>query len=418
MRALALLILAVLWLCMPLSAAMAGQETSADALPTVLLPAMGLGPGDVAVVINEAEPLSRMIGEYYRQRRGIPEANVVRVSFEPGVQRMEPEVFAALRRDILTRTPAQVQAYALAFSAPYAVGCMSVTSAVALGYSPKYCASGCKPTAASSYFGYEGHRPWDDLGVRPAMMLAATDFLAAKALVDRGILADDSWPQGTAYLLSTSDRSRNVRALGYPAVRDKLGMLLPVRIMKADSLRGRDDVLFYFTGLARVPDIYANRYLPGAMADHLTSYGGALDSGRQMTVLEWLQAGATGSYGTVVEPCNLPGKFPDPLRAMSRYLRGMTLLEAYWGSVAMPGQGLFVGEPLAAPFGGCRIERDGAWLRITTRGLPPGKYDVLASADGLPPFRPLRRNVEIWGNPQMFQVQDNGSAYLQVLPSR
>jgi hypothetical protein len=26
------------------------------------------------------------------------------------------------------------------------------------------------------------------------------------------------------------------------------------------------------------------------------------------------------------------------------------VLEAYWKSVAMPGQGVFVGEPLAAPF--------------------------------------------------------------------
>jgi hypothetical protein len=30
------------------------------------------------------------------------------------------------------------------------------------------------------------------------------------------------------------------------------------------------------------------------------------------------------------------------------------LLEAYWKSVAMPGQGLFLGEPLARPFAGRR----------------------------------------------------------------
>ena len=32
------------------------------------------------------------------------------------------------------------------------------------------------------------------------------------------------------------------------------------------------------------------------------------------------------------------------------YTRGETLIEAYWKSVKWPGQGLFVGEPLAAPF--------------------------------------------------------------------
>jgi hypothetical protein len=63
-----------------------------------------------------------------------------------------------------------------------------------------------------------------------------------------------------------------------------------------------------------------------------------------------LEAGATGSYGTVVEPCNLLEKFPHPAVVMNRYLRGETLIEAYWKSVLMPGQGIFVGEPLAAPF--------------------------------------------------------------------
>jgi hypothetical protein len=53
----------------------------------------------------------------------------------------------------------------------------------------------------------------------------------------------------------------------------------------------------------------------------------------------------------VTEPCNLPGKFPRPKVFLSHYLRGETVLEAYWKSVEMPGQGLFVGEPLARPFG-------------------------------------------------------------------
>jgi hypothetical protein len=52
----------------------------------------------------------------------------------------------------------------------------------------------------------------------------------------------------------------------------------------------------------------------------------------------------------VVEPCNLPEKFPFVPVVTSRYLRGETLIEAYWKSVLMPGQGIFIGEPLAAPF--------------------------------------------------------------------
>jgi len=38
-----------------------------------------------------------------------------------------------------------------------------------------------------------------------------------------------------------------------------------------------------------------------------------------------------------------------PYLAM-QYLRGETLIESYWKSVAWPGQGVFVGDPLAAPY--------------------------------------------------------------------
>jgi uncharacterized protein (TIGR03790 family) len=75
-----------------------------------------------------------------------------------------------------------------------------------------------------------------------------------------------------------------------------------------------------------------------------------LTDSNQMSALRWLEAGATGSYGTVVEPCNFPQKFADPAIVIGRYVTGATLIEAYWKSVAWPGQGVFVGEPLAAPF--------------------------------------------------------------------
>lgn len=50
------------------------------------------------------------------------------------------------------------------------------------------------------------------------------------------------------------------------------------------------------------------------------------------------------------EPCNQVAKFPNPAVFLNRYLRGDTVLEAYWKSVEMPGQGLFLGEPLARPY--------------------------------------------------------------------
>jgi uncharacterized protein (TIGR03790 family) len=75
-----------------------------------------------------------------------------------------------------------------------------------------------------------------------------------------------------------------------------------------------------------------------------------LTESRQMSSLRWLEAGATGSYGTVAEPCNFVEKFPRPNLVIDNYLNGETLLESYWKSVEWPGQGIFIGEPLATPF--------------------------------------------------------------------
>jgi len=121
-----------------------------------------------------------------------------------------------------------------------------------------------------------------------------------------------------------------------------------VSTLRQDALLNANDVLFYFTGKASVEGLDTLHFVPGAIADHLTSAGGLLTDGSQMSALRWLEAGATGSYGTVIEPCNLPQKFPDPVVVGEAYLRGETLIEAYWKSVAMPGQGIFFGEPLAA----------------------------------------------------------------------
>ena len=70
-----------------------------------------------------------------------------------------------------------------------------------------------------------------------------------------------------------------------------------------------------------------------------------------MSALRWLEAGATASYGSVQAPCAIRQKFPDPAIVIRRYVAGETLIEAYVKSVEMPAQGIFVGEPLARPYG-------------------------------------------------------------------
>lgn len=318
---------------------------------TQAAPENRLTADEVALVVNQSDPLSRQIAEYYQQRRAIPDGNIIHVEFDPNRPVLSAEEFAALWADVQRQTPATVQAYALTWAQPYRVGCMSITAAFTFGYDPVYCAQGCTTTAPSVYFNSDQPDPYQAYRIRPTMALAADSFDAAKALIDRGVAADGSRPWGTAYLMNTTDQNRNVRSQFYPEIELQLGALYPMQVLDGDQLRDRPDVMFYFTGLANVSAIETNQFQPGAVADHLTSFGGQLTDSGQMSSLEWLKAGATGSYGTVVEPCNFPQKFPHPGVLMAHYLDGDTLLEAYWKSVLMPGQGIFIGEPLARPYG-------------------------------------------------------------------
>jgi uncharacterized protein (TIGR03790 family) len=364
-------------------------------------PQPGLDADQLGVIVNDDDPDSVAIAAYYREKRGIPATNVIHVRFKPGRSTLSREEFVNLKRLVDRKTPKNVQAYALTWAQPYRVDCMSITSAFAFGFDPAYCASSCKPTQPSPYFNSSVTRPYAAYHMRPAMSLAAASVAEAKKLIDRGIASDGSNPAGTAYLVSTTDKNRNVRAAGYASVRALMQSVMPTEIVEANALENKPDVMFYFTGLAQVAGIDSNRFLPGAIADHLTSAGGDLFGSGQMSSLHWLEAGATGSYGAVVEPCNFPAKFPVPGIVMAHYLQGETLIEAYWKSVQMPGQGIFIGEPLARPFAGIRHDTRGGGLTLSARLLTPGLYEVQAAPSMIGPYRSVGRMAIAAGTRQI-----------------
>jgi uncharacterized protein (TIGR03790 family) len=363
------------------------STTGEPVMPTVLFPRTSILPEELAVIVNDDDPLSSQIADYYVAARGIPAANVVHVSL-PLVAELTPEQFEPIHADVQAELPEGIQALALTFTNPYRVGCMSITSAFTFGYGP---CGGCIVTNLSPYYDSPSLRPFDDHGVRPTMMLAATSFENAQALVDRGVASDGTHPAGTGYLVRTTDPARSVRWRQMQAASDGWEGWDGLELLfvdngaggGSDTIQAADDVVFYFTGLADVPGIETNTYHPGAIADHLTSFGGQVPQSGQMSALRWLEVGATGSYGTVVEPCNYPEKFPHVGIAIANYFRGQTLVEAYWKSVAWPGEGLFIGEPLARPWDGSMVEMVGDDLVITTNLLAPGVLYDIDAADAL-----------------------------------
>jgi uncharacterized protein (TIGR03790 family) len=312
--------------------------------------AEGLSPDRLGVIYNRNDRSSTDIAQYYAEQRRIPTSNLIGLSVPDRVSISRDEL-KQLRSEMLLKLPSNVQSLLLVWSRPYAVECMSVTTAFAAGYQPGFCEPGCQRTTLSPLFDTAGWLPADTTGWLPAMLLPSADKALARAIIERGVKADGSEPSGTVYLVRTQDAARNVRAAGFSDTEALLSRQVRIVEVATPVKTPLFDILAYFTGAARVEELSKLSFRPGAAADHLTSAGGRLDESSQMSALEWLRQGATASYGSVSEPCNLPGKFPSPAVLIDHYRRGDTLLEAYWKSVAMPGQGLFLGEPLARPYG-------------------------------------------------------------------
>ncbi len=309
----------------------------------------GLDAARLGVIYNVDQPASRELARLYAADRSIPAANLIGVHL-PDVDVVAPEVFAPVRAQAIAQLPTEVQSLLLVWSKPYAVGCMSVTTAFAAGYRAAFCEPSCELTAKNPLYDVDTWLPADTVGWWPAMLLPAQDESLARDVIRRGRASDGTAPPGIVYLVSTQDTSRNVRAARYKETEVLLSSRVGTLQMSTPITAEVPDAIGYFTGAARVGELARIHFRPGAVADHLTSTGGILYGGSQMSALEWLRQGATGSYGSVSEPCNHPEKFPDPAVFFSHYLRGETLLEAYWKSVAMPGQGLIIGEPLARPY--------------------------------------------------------------------
>jgi uncharacterized protein (TIGR03790 family) len=318
--------------------------------------AEGLDPERLGVIFNGNDKTSMRVAQYYALHRHIPAINLVGLPV-PDRAVINRDELKQLRVLLLAQLPSSVQSLLLIWSRPYAVECMSITTAMAAGYQPAFCEPGCGTTALNPLFDTSGWLPADTTGWLPAMLLPSQDEALAETVIDRGIRSDGSRPSGTVYLIRTEDVARNARAAGYADTEALLSSRVRLREFTAPVDRPPADIIGYFTGAMRVEELPALGFRPGAAADHLTSSGGALEGSRQMSALEWLRQGATASYGSVSEPCAHLGKFPNPAVLFNHYLKGDTLLEAYWKSVAMPGQGLFIGEPLARPYG---RSRDGA----------------------------------------------------------
>ncbi|MEA3404274.1 MAG: TIGR03790 family protein [Pseudomonadota bacterium] len=371
------------------------------------LPSYGVTNQNLAVIVKRGDLLSVKTAEYYQQKRNIPPEHIFTVDL-PETDSMGAAAFKKMYQALKEQLPEPIQGMVLTWQKPYRVGCMSVTSAFTLGFDPKYCqefGKGCRQTANSPYFDSFSSKPWQELAIRPSMLLTGRNWFDIKRLIDRGVISDGRMPMGSAYLVRTSDRHRSSRWPIFKQLAEKWTFHDELAIEYIDRskkempnyLQGMQDIMLYQTGGAKIPFIDENVYLPGAIADHLTSAGGfGLGNKGQMKAFRWLEAGATGSYGTVVEPCNFQAKFPNPAIIIPHYLSGETLIEAYWKSVKQPGEGLFIGEPLARPYGYHKVYFTEKTVLLKTRRLNPLRpYKVLAWDDKAKQYQQIKAQAKL-----------------------
>ncbi|MDX2015307.1 MAG: TIGR03790 family protein [Myxococcaceae bacterium] len=376
----------------------------------------GLTANELGVLVNEADPISVAVAARYVTARSIPVRNVVRLTFDAGTSTtLSAQAFAPLKAIADAQgEDAGVQAWVVTWTRPYRVDCMSLGTAFAVGFDAGFCSTPCAPTTGLSTFDDEGltdagpsHRFFDRLRIRPTMMLASNgaDAGVAFSTIAQGLAADDSFPSGEGFFVRTTDMARSVRWPEWVSVTMPQWADGGLTLSYVDGSMGGPQalvdagpVLFYFQSSASVPSIATNQYLPGAVADHLTSFGGQVPTSGQMSQLRWLEAGATASYGTVVEPCNFTTKFPNTTVLLSHYFRGEPIIEAYWKSVRMPGEGLFTGEPLARPWGAQLTTWDATsrTLGLTTTHLKPGlRYAIDSAPTRQGPWTRVRLNVSV-----------------------
>ena len=329
---------------------------------------------NVIVVLNQNSTNSLQLANAYCEQRGVPPQNVLRLTnqwsggslsctadeFENNLQ--GPLLDMISRRNLTN----QIQFVLLSMDLPYQVigsnGVNSTTSALFYGFKPDtnspvpgYPSCSLPDYSSNSYAFSEqpfALAPPDTAVTNSflAVMLTDTALAGAQQFLQRGVASDGSFPAQTVYLARTSDAARSVRYIEFD------NAIFSTRVSGGHSVirtntdsTGFASLLGLQTGLANLT-LGTNAFVPGATGDSLTSFAGILfQPSGQTPLLAFLEAGASGSYGTVVEPCNYLQKFPHPLNYFYQS-RGFSLAEAYYQSLLNPYQGLIVGEPLAAPF--------------------------------------------------------------------
>ena len=225
---------------------------------------------DLGLLINTGDPYSIAVGDHYIRARRLLPHQVLRLKL-PTAARLTRQEFESLRQAVEMHFGPATQALALAWAAPYAVECNSITGALALGFDPGLCNNGCAASRSSGYFNSASTRPLVDPGWRPSMLLAAPSVEQALALIDRGVAADGSLRGAgrapvSVLLLLGDDRARGIRSAFYPPGGLPPALGVDIHVAPEASLAGAQRLLMVAMGSDRLGLERPLDWVPGALA--------------------------------------------------------------------------------------------------------------------------------------------------------
>jgi len=351
----------------------------------------GGGPESTLLIIDPSNPDSLYIGNTYKTLRGIPDRNVLyldptAINYASFVDFNQSALLGTLSDRLLddhidTILISATDSFYISASGYISDGCASVNrfalpSAYTMSHISDDIFGGLSSSERNQYAGtddqalafdstilwYNGQPDDDPERAKQyfiGMQLGYTGELGNTVpeildMIDRSASVDGTFPLGTFYLMETTDGARSgPRHDTYDSVVASIIALGGQAEHRCCSVlpTGEHDILGIMTGAAS-PDIDGTdmTILPGSFCDHLTSYAGRFDTTSQVKMSRWIANGASGSHGTVEEPCNYSGKFPHA-RIHLYYYSGLTLGEAAFRSLRYtPFQGLLLGDPLTRPY--------------------------------------------------------------------
>lgn len=429
-----------------------------------LLAYPGGGPENLLLLVNSRSESSKTVANHYIELRKIPAQNVLYVDWPGGLRGAKAENFRhrilmpaidwieqnklnaqidylvyssdfPIRIDLQDFFPGQKQLPRLSTSGSL-TGLTYLTPYV-INRDPALTASnvnwyvpgprdtnlvGCSQLATVPSRAFRSVYLWDDAGARTSEPTKGQRYLLSTMLgvtygrgntvpeilayLKRAAAADGTRPNGTIYFMKNNDvrsKQRDPCFDGIASDINKLGVRAVVQ--KGTIPKNARDVMGLMAGVSLFDwSKSGSAILPGAICEHFTSFGGDLAPGASQTPLsEFLRHGAAGASGTVMEPSAVQSKFPLPSLQL-HYVRGSSLAEAFYQSVAGPFQLLLVGDPLCQP-----------WARfpvVTVKGVAPNQElrgSVPISPSGaVPGGRPLR----------MFDVFVDGKLIARMVPGK